>query len=296
MQASQWQLSKGVDLSVGVIAAQSDSVDSDDEEDSTDRTITVSPFIAASRQSRRLSFTGRAGFVIRDTRSEPDAEVEPEASLEATGVLLDDTLWLDSSGRASRRLVGSNTIVDDVLTDPDDAVEVYQFSIGPRWEQDLSRTTRAEGAYRYALVDGSGDEVAGSDAHLVNLGLLQSLGNGRTRVGLRLEAQRTNFDTGGSSRAEDLIAGLSYDFRRNLTGRLVLGRDRLRITTQEFDEQGTVYGAGITWRPLRQLFIDAEYQERVFGSRPAVSIGLQGRVSSVELSWSRRLVLPTVLH
>ena len=66
-----------------------------------------------------------------------------------------------------------------------------------------------------------------------------------------------------------------------------MGWDRLRSSVVDFDERGTVYGAGVTWRPLRHLFVDAEYQERAFGQRPAVSIGLEGRVSSIELRWSR---------
>ena len=222
-QASQWKLSKSVELSVGVVATQNDSNDLEDDEDLTDRTITVSPFFEASRESRRLSFNGRAGVVFRDTRSESDATVEPEALLQATGVLLDDTLWLDSSGQVTRRLIGSDTVIDDVLTSPDEAVEVYEFSIGPRWEVDLSKRLRASGAYSYGLTDGSGSGVEGSDAHLINLGLLQALGAGRAQAGLAVNVQRTNFDTGETATAEAVAAGLAYAFKSNLTGRLVGG-------------------------------------------------------------------------
>ena len=290
--ASSWQLRKGVSLSLGVV--RSDGRIGDDagllgEDFRTDRTISISPFISVSRQTRLLSFTGRAGVVYRDTESQPNARVDPSAAFTASATLIDNTLWLDSSARGSRRLV-SGSIIDDANTLPDEATDVYEFSIGPRWEQQLSRSVRVAGVYQYSIVGGRGSLIQGSDSQAVGVEIVKALSAGKTQLGLRFEGQRDSFDTNdidGTARAETVIGVVDHSFKSNLDGRLFIGWDQLKTATRDFDEQSTLYGAGITWEPTRRLFIDAEYSERVFGSKPAVSIRLQGRVSSIEFTWSR---------
>ena len=295
VHAQQWELRKGIVMSAGVVTAQSDGVDDFDNDvtsNSTNRTITLAPFVAASRKSRRLSINGRAGFTYRGSSTGDNARVDPNLSFQMTGALVDDSLWLDTDGNVSRRLIGPKTIVDDADTNPDAAIDVYEFSIGPRWEKNLSSTLKLGAAYRFGLIEGDSQGAVGSDAHLINLVLLNSFGDGQAQAGLRLNAQRTDFDAGGNATSQSLVAGLSYAFKSNLIGRLSVGADRLDSSSQDaltpdLDEQGAVFGVGMNWRPSRHVFIDAEYQERAFGSKPTVTIGLEGRASTLEFSFSR---------
>ena len=256
---STWQFSKGLSLSVGVVRSDNENVngaDSLDEGSDTDRTITLSPYIALSRQSRRLSVTGRAGVVFRDTQSEEDARVDPDASLLATATLIDSTLFLDSSARVSRRLV-NGSIIDDDTSLPDEAVDVYEFAIGPRWEQNLSRSVRAAGVYEFRTVGARDSAIEGSTANAVGAEVVKLLSNGKTQLGVRFEGQRDSFDDDETASAALLIGTVAYSFRSNLTGRLLAGSERLEIDSTDFDENSAVYGAGITWQPTRRLFIDA---------------------------------------
>ncbi|MDB3935107.1 hypothetical protein N9383_00125 [Granulosicoccus sp.] len=279
--ASSWQLDKGLDLSLGLVRSDGESVSSD-----TDRAIALSPYVALSRQSRSLFVNGRAGVTFRDIEGESNARVDPSVSLQAIATIVDNSLWLGSSSKISRRLI-NGSVIDDVFTSTDEAVNVYEFAIGPRWKRQLSRTVRVAGAYQFSTVGGGGSTNQGSDAHAVGLSMSKFFGDGRMQTGVIFQGQRDNFETGESASAELLIGIAAYSFRNNLTGRLLAGKDRLKSATDDFDENSTVYGAGVVWQPTRHLFIDAEYSQRVFGFKPAVSIGLQGRVSSIKLSWSR---------
>ena len=287
--ASSWDFGKGVSLSIGFVrsdAGTGDAAELADDGFSTNRTIKLSPYVTASRQTRLLSLTGRAGVVYRDSESESNATVDPDASLLAIATIVDSTLWLDSRARASRQLV-NGSVIDDATTLPDEAVNAYEFAIGPRWQQNLSQSISASAKYEFSVVDGSGSSNLGSHSHSVGAQISKRLSDGKTQLAIRVEGQRDNFDTDDTSTSELVIGTASFAFKHNLIGRVLAGRDRLENESTEFDESSTVYGAGIEWQPTRHLFVDAEYSERTFGSKPAVSVVWQGRVSSIGLSWSR---------
>ena len=313
-QALEWQR----DASVGLRSFYTDNfcLSRDDQEGQVVSNLTLNPGTALSHEGARarVNFNGRidlnsldnidnecanvgsaAGVGGRFVNREP---VIPNGSLNATFLLIDDFLTLESHARAGQNAInpfvpgGNNAINGRGNTNL-----TYIYGVGATANRRLGSTTEFLLRYRYdeqfnsagVIGDSQQDTWEGRIQTRPSTGRLSYSVAGRSQV-VKITGPLQNESFENELKSVDLTGGLRLTRRIQLT--TTLGEEFNVFTSANDDVDGRYWDVGLRWTPNSRFTMDVGYGERFFGETPRLQISYRHKRRRLSLSYARSVQFP----
>ncbi len=257
-----------------------------DAEESTESVATVAPFISIYATSRRSFASVNARLIGRGSSESGQSEVQPRLAATSSIYSESQRLRFDAAASVVQRTVDSPFLQDETISTASSRERVVSVSAGPSYDKQFG-STKIETSYKIGAISASETDDSRSVVQAVSFNLERQTSVQDLAIGTRINSQHTAFESASSASSSSLFVYADYEFQRNLFGRVLVGRDFVDVNNDSFINDANVAGVGMVWQPGRRLKIEASYLERYFGRQPKILMGIDGRRSSIALSWSR---------
>ena len=289
--ATGLQWSRAIETEIEYLADSTSTGESDIS--SSENRFTVTPSIGIRASGRQASYSVDASVVAIASSESEESEISPRLAATSSVFSVNNGLQFDSAASVEQRPVNSPFLQTDTVFGSRSTERVTSLSAGPLYQQSFGRTSLAA-SYSVGTIDSSETDDSSSIVQAGSLEVTQLLPNPQWVIGSRVDSQHTNFESAPSALSRTVALFTDYQFRNNLSGRVTVGRDDIEVDNALTDIDGNLWGVGVNWILGRRVTVDASYIERSFGRQPNVSVLINGRRSSVGLSWTRNLGISTV--
>lgn len=241
--------------------------------------------VSVRRPRARLQGSIRAPFVY-ETGGRDSSKIVPQVNLSGRLEAVDDFFFIEGAASVSQQYFSPfGARSPSLANDPDNRYTSQSYRLSPVITGELRPAVRYE--LRNDNLWTIASDAPGSTSNAYNNRLTARLDREATPFGWRAEYLREQLEFRSESTQVSQVARLSAVWRPDaqLELSLIAGYEDLKIPGD--NPNGVIYGVSARWRPTPRTSVDANWQDRAFGSSYGVAIAHRTPLSVWSLDASR---------
>ncbi len=292
--AAQWNLDRR--LIVGVL--HSDNPDQLDDESKRGETVgQLKPTLSLFRRGKRSDLLLLSELEYLRSDSDDEDALRPRVFSSLASTVVENRLFFDTSVEVARASTGAGNVVFDSLNLNGEQDTTYDVKVGPRAEVELNPLTDLSLDYTFNAFVAEGDEIRDSTTSQAALDIRHDRSDRGYELGSTLSYEHSDIDDQEPLVERYAATSASVALSSFWQAEGTLGREWTQVPLQTaaagepetFEENGTVWDVGLTWKPTARTSLSAGYGRRFYGERPRVELTHSTRHARFSLSWSRDL-------
>ena len=290
--AAEWDNAFGVGFDVGYV----DNIRlAPFGEEESQYVTQITPFINLQGEGGRASLDLNYQMQYVDYLSDDiNNEIYHQLFADANAELVEQLLFIDlSAANFQSAITSAASIPQDNISISDNRTNITTTTISPYINTRIF--SKADLNIRYSHVDTKYDEFEDVQPDTTNENYLAELSNTTTNdrgpLDWRLRYSKNELNTNlvESNYYEQSSLALFYNISSQLVPYTTIGNEANKIVNTSFDEGGTFWNVGLTWRPTPRTMIIGEYGERFYGTSNSFSWTTRGRTTNISINYSEEI-------
>lgn len=289
VQAAEWDISKGVDVSVDEIYSDNaDHVSSGGKSQFFTR-VGVTPNIALQGKGARASvdLTGALNYQLGSGSAR---RFNPRLNGRANAELVRDYLFVDATASVRQNVIDPfGDITLDRLNDTSNTTISYQYSLSPYYRMTIRDVGDLILRYSYTNTSHSENNASDSGKSQFTVDLNANQGSTHSKFTWGINTDLSSSSNSGSStndqRSVSVIWGYQFNRRWQLNGSL--GREWNDFQSTRSSTNGVIWTLNTRWTPNPRTSLTIGYGGRFLGSTPTLDFSYRSRRSTLKLGYSK---------
>lgn len=211
----------------------------------------------ASAQWRVFSYSNKDAPNVQDSDRRYQAD--------ARAMLVDQFLFVDAGASSQRQAVSAFGPLTGSPYSSVNRTEVSTWRISPYLQHRFGNSATATARFTRDSVEASYDGYGSSVASTTLLDLSSGTSSAMLGWNVSYNRQELNNRIGGRSSLDNLIAGLRYRVRPQLSLTASAGYDSYDYATLNESTSGASWSTGLIWTPTARTKVQASFGHRYFG-------------------------------